>query len=422
MKKNLFMGWLVVVLVSLIFTSAQGKEVDSPKEIILGIPTDVGTLSGRDSFRAAVLAVEEINKKGGVKVGNDMLPFRVELADTRDGSPGVPISEALLAVEKLILEKRVNFIVVGSYRSEAILAQMDIVSKYKIPMLASIVVGPQYTKKIAENPKYKYCFRVGIDARGVVTGILNGLFVLKKKFGFDSAYFIVQDVAWCRASADIIEKVIKQKGMKVLGYDRVPTGTSQFASSLTRVKATGAKIIMPIMEMPEGAILVKQVSSMRIPAVVSGCVGELAGPTAWKTYGDKISGVINVYLEMANLPAKKWPRAVAFHEAFKKRWGDDVQISHGPAPAYASVYMLKSAIERAGSLNPDAVVQELEQTDYVGLLGRTRFDKKSHQVIYGTDVNKTAIMANAQWSEGERVIIFPECVAEGVIALPPSLK
>jgi branched-chain amino acid transport system substrate-binding protein len=423
MGKNLLIVCAVFISLVLVVTAKEGTAADLPKEIILGIPTDTGGLAGRDSYRAALLAVEEVNQKGGVKIGNTMLPFRVETANTRDSSPGVPVTEALLAVEKLILEKKINFIVVGSYRTEAILAQMDLVSKYRIPMLASIAAAPQYTMRIANDPKYKYCFRVGCDAQGMVKGILTTLSILNKKFGFDTVYFIAQDVAWAKATTDMVSKIIEQKGMKVLGYDRFPTGASQFASSLTRVKETGAKIIMSTMEMPEGAIMVKQVNSMKIPAIVCGVIGEVSGQKAWETYQGKIADVIILFLEMADLPAKKWPRALAFHVAYEKRWGDKIDTSHGPAPAYESVYMLKRAIEKVGSLDPDAVVRELEETDYVGLLGRIHFDKKNHQLIYGFDIENSAAMAIVQWSEkGERVVVFPEDLAEGQIVLPPSLR
>ena len=77
------------------------------------------------------MAVEEINASGGVKVGDKKRPFQVEVIDTRDLEPGVPTSDALLALEKLILEKKADFIVGGPVRSEAALAAMPLLSKYK---------------------------------------------------------------------------------------------------------------------------------------------------------------------------------------------------------------------------------------------------------------------------------------------------
>jgi branched-chain amino acid transport system substrate-binding protein len=82
--------------------------------------------------------------------------------DTRDLEPGVPVSEALLAVEKLILDKKADFIVGGPVRSEAALAAMPLLSKYKkVSILTSGVLTPKYHAMVAEQyDKFKYCFRI----------------------------------------------------------------------------------------------------------------------------------------------------------------------------------------------------------------------------------------------------------------------
>jgi branched-chain amino acid transport system substrate-binding protein len=86
------------------------------------------------------------------------------------------------------------------------------------------------------------------------------------------------------------------------------------------------------------------------------------------------------------------------------------------------VYLLKEAIERAGTLDGDAVVAELEKTDRRGAMGRIRFGK-DHQVVYGEDPNETAMGCMVQWrAPGKRIIVYPESVAEGKIVLPEGLK
>jgi branched-chain amino acid transport system substrate-binding protein len=86
------------------------------------------------------------------------------------------------------------------------------------------------------------------------------------------------------------------------------------------------------------------------------------------------------------------------------------------------VYMLKEAIERAGSVNGDKVVAELEKTDRQGAMGRIRFGK-DHQVVYGNDPEVEALGCMIQWREpGKRVIVYPPSVAEAKIQLPEGLK
>jgi branched-chain amino acid transport system substrate-binding protein len=149
----------------------------------------------------------------------------------------------------------------------------------------------------------------------------------------------------------------------------------------------------------------------------------LAGPGAWNTFDKKIAGAINVNFEMGSaISSDKMPKAVAFVESYEKRWGSKLEAGHGPAPSYESVYILAEAIERANSVDADAIVAELEKTNREGVMGRVQFDA-GHQAVYDMDPSKAAVAAVFQWGEdGNRTIVFPPSVAEGKIMLPKGLK
>jgi branched-chain amino acid transport system substrate-binding protein len=122
--------------------------------------------------------------------------------------------------------------------------------------------------------------------------------------------------------------------------------------------------------------------------------------------------------ELGNVPSAKYPPSKAFYDAYKNKYKAPLQSGHGPAPAYESVYVLKEAIERAGTIEADAVVKALEQTDRAGVMGRVKFDK-GHQVVYGTDPTKEAVAVMFQWSEaGEQRIVYPTTIADKKIWAP----
>ena len=127
-KKNMRM-LMISFLAVFLFLPANTALAENP--IVIGAPLSTAFLYGWDAERGMTLAIEEINASGGVQVGDAKRPFKVEVIDTRDLEPGVPVSEALLAVEKLILDKKADFIVGGPVRSEAALAAMPLLSKYK---------------------------------------------------------------------------------------------------------------------------------------------------------------------------------------------------------------------------------------------------------------------------------------------------
>jgi len=393
--------------------------------IVVGVSTSLGFLEGKESLKAVQMAVEEINAAGGVSVGMTKRDLKVESIDLRDAAPGVPVPEALLGIEKIILEKKPAALVVGPFRSEALIAGMDIIAKYKVPLLGTIAMSPGSEKKIKENPeKYKYVFRTCLNAVHLVKYLAGTMAAIKKEFGFDKVYVMHQDVAWARATAGFVKKMYFDKaGWTIVGQESYPTGTSDFSSSLMKSRATGAQVIMPIFDMPQSGTLVKQWNGMKVPAILAGFISPLAGSDAWKTFDGKIGGAMNTIFEMGSaIASDKVPASKAFYANYEKKYGKKIQAGHGPAPSYESVYILKEAIERAGSTDPDAIVAELEKTDRTGVMGHIRYDQ-GHQAVYGFDPKETCLSTVFQWTpDGDRVIVFPASIADGKIQLPAGLK
>jgi branched-chain amino acid transport system substrate-binding protein len=426
MKKIVFLICVVFILSILIGLSqnvfAQLKPGDP---IVIGVPTALGAIEGKDSWMAAQMAVDEINAKGGVLVGSTKHLLKIYSIDTREHEPGIPVHDALTAVEKLILEKKPHAIVVGAFRSEVLLASMDLISKYKLPYICSIAMSPLYQKKISEEyDKYKYCFRNGINSPYYVMYLQGVMEFLKKEFGFNKAYIIVQDVLWAKATGQGLEKWYKEQGWELTGFDTYATGASDFSPSLIKVRAQKAQVIMTIFDMPQSGILLKQARAMKVPALLAGFLSPVAPENAWDVFEGEVEGVLNLIDEIGPVPVKVVPRSVAFNENFGKRWGKDarMKLSGHSSPGYDAVYILANAIERVKSVEPDALVSTLEKTDMTGVVGRIRF-AKDHQVNYGYDPKETALGCVIQWKKpGIRVVVFPESIAEGKIELPPHMK
>jgi len=176
--------------------------------IVLGVATSLGFLEGDEGLKAATLAVEEINAKGGVEVGGVKRKIQLESIDIRDAAPGVPVPEALLGMEKLILEKKVQAMVVGPFRSEALLAGMDMLSKHRVPLLGTIAMTPASEEKVKSEPeKYKYIFRTCLNAKYLVGYLVGMMKHLEKEFGFKKLFLMHQDVLWAKGTAEKVAEV-----------------------------------------------------------------------------------------------------------------------------------------------------------------------------------------------------------------------
>jgi branched-chain amino acid transport system substrate-binding protein len=422
MNKKLSVFGILLVVSFMWIIPVTGAFAAEP--IVIGVPTSLGFLEGKEAHKSVQIAVSEINAKGGVNVGGTKRMLKVAAADLRDAAPGVPVPEALLGLEKIILEQKPAAIVVGPFRSEALIAGMDIIAKYKVPMLGTVAMSPTTEKMIKENPeKYKYVFRTCLNGIFLVKYLAGNMTLINKQFGFNKVFIMHQDVAWARGGAGVTKKVFFDKaGWEVVGMEAYPTGTTDFSSGLMKAKAKGAQVIMPIFDMPQSGILVKQWKAMKVPALMAGFISPLAGSQAWKTFNGKIGGAMNCIFEIGNsISSPKVPKSKSFTSKYKQVFGKDIQSGHGVSPAYESVYILAEAIERAGSLDPDALVAELQKTDRMGVIGRVKYGP-GNQVVYGVNPMETAVGAVIQWTEdGKRKIVFPDTLANGKIHLPPGL-
>ncbi|MEJ2716123.1 MAG: ABC transporter substrate-binding protein [Deltaproteobacteria bacterium] len=398
--------------------------------IVLGCPTSLYTPYGSETAKAAELAVEEINAAGGVKVGNVKRPFKMIVSDTRGGEPGTPVHDSLMAYEKLITENKPHAIVVGAFRSEVLIAAMDLVAKYKVPHLSCPAQTPMFQKKFSENPKkYKYLFRVGPDALISGTYINRALDTLKKKFGLDRVLFIYQDVLWTRAFSGIMRRNCKKNVWTEIGYDGYAGSANDFSPALTKAKDQNAQVIVMVWDAPLGSgIFCKQHKAMKVPAMVVGFVPTLASAYAVKTLGPVVEDSVTVEFPIgSSLPLKKVPKTVEFQKKLRKMLGGPPDAAAVISSGYDAVYILRDAIERANSLDPDKIVAALEKTDYQGVSGRLRFNKQ-HCAIFGyEDPTKTGLCTNFQWqkdSKGKlkRVPVYPPYVAEGKLQLPQNMK
>jgi branched-chain amino acid transport system substrate-binding protein len=422
MKRKIGIFSLLIFISCLLCTPA--IYVYAAEPIVIGVPTSLGFLEGKESHKAVTMAVGEINRKGGVMVGSEKRLFKIKAIDLRDASAGVPVPEALLGLEKIILEEKPTALVVGPFRSEALLAGMDIIAKYKVPMLGTIAMSPASEAKIKKDPeKYKYIFRVSLNVIYWAKLLGGTMATLKNEFGFNKVYIMNQDVAWARGTAGAMKnRYFLKTGWEVIGHDQYPTGFSDFSSALMKAKAKGAGVLFTCFDMPESGVLVKQWKSIKVPGLIVGFISPMAGEIAWKTFDGKIGGLMNAIFELGNIPSEKYTPAKKFYEKYKRIYGKGIQSGHGPAPSYEAVYILKEAIERAGSLDPDEIVTAIEKTDRMGVMGRIRFDE-GHQVIYGTDPAKTSTACFFQWTnDGKRKIVYPKSLAEGEIVLPSWVK
>jgi branched-chain amino acid transport system substrate-binding protein len=411
----------LVILCLLCGMPLKGATGLAQETVLLGVATGLTSLEGRESLRAANLAAEELNAHGGVRVGDRLLPVELVSIDLEDNQAPLRVADVLVRLETFIRGRQIHGLVVGPFRSEVLLPAMDIIARYKVPLLETIAMSSVMEAKVLADPRFRFVFRTGLNTKYLVDVLINTMTFLNQRLGYTRVYILNQDVAWARSTAALMIKLyFNRKGWQIVGSEHFGYSTTDFSAALERATLQGAQVIVPIFDMPHSGELVKQWKKMQSPAMMCGFISPIIGPGAWKTFDGQIAGALNVIFELGNVPSDRYPQAAEFYRAYAGRYGSPIESGHGPAPAYEAVYALAAAIEAAGSLDPDKIVAALKATDRIGVMGRLRFHP-GQQALFGNDPSQAAVACLMQWTrDGRRRIVYPPALAEGEIELPTA--
>ena len=384
-----------------------GPAVAQQPPIKIGITTAVQLQVGRDTQSAAKLAAEEINAKGG------LLGRKIELvvADETENP-----EQGIAAIKKLTADDKVN-VIIGGYTSGVTLAQLPHIANAKTIYLGVGAASPAITAKVkGDYNNYKYIFRVSpINAAHQARALVNFISgKLKGEMNYSKIAIVGENAKWVQDLVPILKKGATDAGTDVRMAEFFDTSTSDFSPLFAKVKESGAQYLIVILSHASSDIFVKQWHDAQVPIPIGGIDVKSQDADFFSRVGGKALGeTVGLFAIAAPLTPKTMP----FWNEFVKRFGT-APVYTGVG-AYDAVHVYAEAVRRAGSVAPDAVIKELEKTDYVGIAGKIQFDD-THDVKTGPGLQNLLF---AQWQkDGARIVVWPKDAATGEMIPPPWMK
>ena len=184
--------------------------------------------------------------------------------------------------------------------------------------------------------------------------------------------FVIDDkTTYGKGIADEFEKEARRLGLQVLGHEGITQGEKDFTPLLTKVKPLAPELIYYGGIYPEGALLLRQLRALAMPAVLMGGDG-LATATFIELASAEIAE--GTYATMVGGDMKKVPAAAAFVAAYEARFGELGQWS---AYGYDAANILIEAIRKAGANDRGAVLKAMREIPrFMGVTGEAVFDEK----------------------------------------------
>ena len=376
-------------------------QAQQPKEVEIAIIdglTGPYAANGSRVIKGAEMAAEEINAAGGIKsLGGAKIKLIIADAGARP-------DDASNAAQRVIASNPNIVAGAGAYISSQQLAITEITERAGIPWLV------QGSADQLTGRGFKYVFGTNMPS-GVATA---AVMPLMEEFAKLSTGANLKDVAILAvntpgtiATADGVEAALKAKGINVVAKE-------VFAIQL----ADGSVIAQRVRRARPGFIFFATAIAPDTKTILTSLaqVGITPKNTPLFIYGggafdpEMLNLMTKEGLEGTTVFANVWPTKKSGDlEARWKKRADLPWMTFDPAFGYGHVYVLKEAIERAGSVDRNKIADALHSIKIesgpavAALNGPVSFDAK------GARVNPPVLLL--QWQNGVPLVVYPPDVA-----------
>ncbi len=332
LAKSLALG--IGVLVALLGWAAAAAAQAFDGEIKVGI---LHSLSGTMAISetsvkdAELLAIEEINAKGGV-IGKKIVPI------IEDGASDWPTFAE--KAQKLLQQDRVAA-VFGGWTSASRKAMLPV-----FEALNGLLFYPVQYEGLEASPNIFYTGAA--PNQQIVPAVEYLLSQGKKRF-----YLLGSDYVFPRTANLIIKLQLQAMGGEVVGEEYMPLGHTEFSTVINKIRAASPDVVFNTLNGDSNVAFFKQLRAAGITAEqlltisVSVAEEEIRGIGAENMVGHLAAW--NYYQTVDT------PENAAFVSAYKEAYGEH-RVTADPIEAgYIAVYLWAAAVEKAGTTDVDAV-------------------------------------------------------------------
>jgi branched-chain amino acid transport system substrate-binding protein len=361
----------IALAIGLGLLAAGGAAGQTIKVGLISADSGPWALFGGAGKNGAILAADEINAQGGV------LGRKLELV--MGDSKSRP-EEASRLFREMVAGGAV--VVLGVIGSGEVQAVSTLASEQKVPFI--IAFG--YGRFLTEEAGHRYFFRLISNSRAYYGPMVDRVIAA----GHSRYCTISNDFAFGRDLIASVTAELKKKNPKaelLSGCEFwVPVNTTDFSTYLTAILAKKPQLLM------FGGVVGNSLPSFMNQANQFGIFKQMAGAHPSLGWPANNAGIKEADVPRNSIitgsdypyPPVNTPESKSFHSAYTKRWNEGPMSES--AHAYASMYFIKSAFEKAGKVDREAFVGAAEGLSFVhpsmGKLMVRPFDHQSNAGVW----------------------------------------
>jgi branched-chain amino acid transport system substrate-binding protein len=340
--------------------------------------------------------IDETNAAGGVMVKSvgKKLPIRlVQYDDQSDPSAAAKLYEKLITSDKVDL----LFSPWGSGPNFAVTA---VTEKHKVPMVLASASADNIF-----NRGFKYIYATTDIASVLPRPLVD---VLKaKKAEVKKVAVLYENFLFTTSLNEVFTKSVKDEGFDLVLNERYPLASQDFSGMMTKVKAASPDALITLCMMPACIYATRQA---REAGVTPKLFHINIGPMYVKEYMDPLGpknteGIVETGFWHPDLP---YPGARAFHDRFTARYGRPP--STDAAYAWMAAQHLFQAVEKAGTLDREAINATFKKEEFTSIGGSFKYDER------GVNVHPRPFLSQVQ--DGKRVVAWPTDLTKTPLRFP----
>lgn len=317
------------------------------------------------------LALDEINAKGGV------LGRKVEIISREDGAT---TGDATRVAEELVTREGA-VLLFGSFLSNVGVAMADFANQKKIVYIAA----EPLTDAITMAQGNRYTFRI----RPNNTMQVGMLVDQAKASGAKRWAIVAPNYEYGQSAAEVFKRLIKERvpGAEVVAEQYPALGKIEAGATVSALEQAKPDGIFNVLFGPDLTQFVRE--------------GNTRGLFEDKTVLSLLTGEPEWLLPLKDEVPEGWivtgypwdeitePRHKAFVEAYRAKFNDTPRL--GSLLGYMVLYMIRDTIERAGSVETEALIKALENAQFDTVIGPVTMRGIDHQATMGAWVGKLAL-------------------------------
>ena len=330
------------------FPLIAGAQAKAVKVGVLHPVTGALAYSGQQCRMGALMAIEDINKAGGIKsLGGAKI--EAMLGDAQS-SPQAGTAE----IEKM--NEAGVCAVVGAFASAICLATTQAAAKYNLPHVVDVGVADQIVERGLKNT-----FRFGPGYRKCAEVAVANLHVLNTAAGKPARTVMIihEESLFGTGTANLLSKELPGYGYDVKEVIKHANPTRDFNNIALRIKQVNPDIVIPANYYNEYALLVRTLQQQKIsPKAIYSVLGGAASSYKFvKEFPEAANGIID---------CNHWfnPRDKRSLELKKRVEAQGQFFSYEVFMTYTAMSLLADAIERAKSTDRAAIIDALTKSTF----------------------------------------------------------